>query len=302
MQPNPIHKHQAFGNFMARSAQGAQGDLADKPIAVLADVFADATWRQPGVNEHQVKRVLKFVHDRQEHAAFDAAVAQLARQDGRTFANAQTVLERKWLGNPVGNLFNQAPVKDAADVYLTGTNQHRAKPWEYRTRGMWLSVANFLDVCRQYPVMSAAVVAATAYLGGKYPFLGGASGLAIIGAAGTGIAQSEHQAKRAGNNAEKAHAYKQSGENLAALLLTLSGIDGILAGTWQGVKAIQTGAVTASHPQVIQLAQRLWNGVKMTMPGGHHMGIRFVVGLLDNVLMPFNSVAKNLKNRDSKQG
>jgi hypothetical protein len=292
-----LQAHQAFGNFLNRPQPGVRPDLADNPVEDLADAFADATWRRVGVNEAMVKRLFKTVHDRQQQPAFDQAVAKLARRDGRPFADAQSVLAHKWAGNMVSQTFNRAPLKETADIYHTGTNPYRATPWEYRLRGMWQSLANFMAVCRQYPVMSSLVIGATGYLGGKYPFLGGASGLAIIGAAGVGMAHSEQAANTSINPSHKAHFYKESGENLSDLVLTLSGVDGILAGTWQGIKAMKA-PLLVKRANLVQSAVRLWNGIKMTMPTGQAVGPRFVLGLLDNVLMPFNSVAKNLKEKD----
>jgi hypothetical protein len=297
---NGLHTHQAFGRFIGNGIQTVKPDLADNPIEDLANVYADATWRRVGVDERLVKRVFKTVHDRQAHDAFDQAVAQLARLDGYTYADAQAVLQAKWSSNMVSQAFNRAPLKEAADIYHQGVNPHRASPWEYRLRGFWLSLGNFMAVCRRYPLMSTLVIAATGYLGGKYPFLGGVSGLAIIGAAGAGIATNEHAAKTTANAKQKAHYYMESGENLSALVLTASGIDGILAGTWQGVKAMQA-PLAVKRVQMLQWPERLWNGIKMTMPGGHHMGPRFVLGLLDNVLMPFNSLAKKLQHQDNSR-
>jgi hypothetical protein len=304
---SPIYA--AFGQFMHNppgkklSVTTSQHTSSGKNNTdKLAMQFANATWRRVGVDEGAVKTVLAQVHQTQQAPAFEATLQTLMQQDGRVFANAQAVLQHKWAGNMVSLAFNRAPLKETGDIYHTGVNHHTGSPWEYRLRGVWLSLANFMQMCRQYPVMSTVVIAATSYFGGKYPFLGGASGLGIVGLAAGGIAHHELKAKQQGPgmSAEKANHYQTSGENLSALLLTMSGIDGIVEGAWQGVKAMHA-PVAASATPLVQQAIRLWNGIKMTMPGGHPMGPRFVLGLLDNVLMPFNAMAKKLNGQKATE-
>jgi hypothetical protein len=215
-------------------------------------------------------------------------------------------------------LFKRAPRKEALDYLSVGRNTYRANSWDYRMYGMYRSLADFANVCRAHPVMSAGVIGSVAVLGGVFPFVGAVSGIAIMGWAGGFTLLHEIKAAKQGEkmNAEKAEHYQSSGENLAAFLLTASGIKGIKEGRKMGMDAWK-GATEASRKTnnwVTRQGKGLSAAVKQIDPAAipgflqtklavkPHQGSEqnlfdrflFVVGLFDNVLLPFNWLADKL--------
>lgn len=105
-------------------------------------------------------------------------------------------------------------------------------------------------------------------------------------------------------DAEKAECYRASGENTAAFLLTMTGIDGVYQGAANGIKAFNKVTPVVDEAAQISgqlpgLATRAKNAVMAEMPAGHDMSastaIRFVLGLLDEALLLFNYLAEKMK-------
>jgi hypothetical protein len=272
-------------------------------VQQLSNQFANATWRMAGTNTVQVKEVLKKVHDSQSLPAFNKTLAATAWQEGRLLPNAVAVLNEELAGTEFSRLVKRASLLESMDALLYGKNSYRARPWDYRLLGAWSALTNFWDVCKQHPVMSSLVIGSVAYFGGKYPFLGGISGVGIMGWSGVAMAAYEHKASKnpGAMNTEKAEAYLESGENAMAFLLTASGGDGIVKGVLNGAKvfAEATNGVKAQGVLARWLLP-LTQACKATMQEGEHVGLRFVVGLFDNVLLPFNWAAEQWSARNKR--
>ncbi|HEY9685856.1 MAG TPA: hypothetical protein V6C52_02645 [Coleofasciculaceae cyanobacterium] len=155
-------------------------------------------------------------------------------------------------------------------------------------------------VCKARPVMSALVIGSVAALGHRYPFLGGASGVLIM--AWSSVATLIHELlarKNTPMNEVRAEHYIRSGENITAFLLTASGADGIWKGTINGLRAFRntTGALRELNP-LSRWMKASWAATKSELQEEKMSlfeGFRFVAGLFDNVLLPFNWLADKLK-------
>jgi hypothetical protein len=271
----------------------------------LSNQFANATWRMAGTNTTFVADALKKVHDSQSLPAFNKTLAATAWQEGRLLPSAVAVLNEELAGNGFSRLVKRAPLLESMDALLYGKNTYRGKPWDYRLWGAWSALTNFWDVCKQHPVMSSGVIGSVAYFGAKYPFLGAVSGVGIMGWSGVAMTAYEHKASKnpGGMNAEKAEDYLESGENAMAFLLTASGGDGIVKGVLNGAKVLEeapTGVKAGSN--LMQLGARVWRATKAQLDDGDHIGLRFVVGLFDNVLLPFNWAAEKWSTRNKPSG
>ncbi|MDX2083822.1 MAG: hypothetical protein SFZ03_00335 [Candidatus Melainabacteria bacterium] len=288
IQPNPNQRGDSFGKLL--SVPFEPDTLA------LAERFANATWRMPGIEVEDVQKIFSQVNQTRRWALFNQAAVQKAWMDGRPFHNVVEVVSQELAGNSLSRFFNRAPLLSCMDAWLYGQDTYRAKPSDYRLRGMWTSIADFLSVCKQHPVMSSVVIGSVGYFGAKYPFLGGASGALILAWSATASLLNEYRARHVvGMTPQKAEYYRQSGENLMAFLLTLSGVDGIYKGVVNGLKAFRAvPAARSSAFAMDQLPLRLWSATKAKLKHGEETGIRFVLGLFDNVLLPFNALAEKL--------
>lgn len=306
----------------------------------LAKAFCEATMGQRmGSDEKKMLHVLKAVQEEGVRPEFEKAVVNDARRHGKIYNSASAIVQDELAGNFWERKFKNAPRKEALDYLKYGKNTYRATGWDYRLYGMYRSLADFTAVCKEYPVMSAGVIGAVAVLGGLFPFLGAASGIGIMGWTTLFSAKNEIQAAQKGEvmNQEKAEHYKASGENIAAFLLTASGMHGIKGGSELGVSAWSKAAdakkganflsrhasgLKAAVTKVDENAIPQWasNGwakfktsikgqPKTTAPFGSvpkksenglidwaNRGL-FVVGLFDNVLLPFNAVADKINHK-----
>jgi hypothetical protein len=250
-----------------------------------------------GTDLQTVKKVFKEVYENNAHASFDAAVAERAKQDGYSVNNAVEVLDRKF--NGILKPFMQVPRKECMDILLHGKNLYRSTPMEYRMRGMWTAISDFLTVCKKHPVMSSAVIGSVAYFGGTYPFLGAISGIMIMAWAGAVTLINELKARKLpGMDEKKAECYLQSGENIMAFLLTFSGVDGIYSGAKNGLSVFAKTAPDLKNMNAFNnILIRSWAAIASKLKHGEEVGLRFVVGLFDNVLLPFNALSERLQNK-----
>ena len=288
--------NQAQNDYLAK--------LKQQTARQLAEQFCNATIDRFGTDEKSLKGVLKEVHRLGVRPEFQAEVLAAARLRGKPFHQVSDVIEQEFAANPVEKWFKNAPRKECLDYWHTGTCQYRATAWDYRLNGMYRSLADFGQLCKKHPVMSTATIAAVATLGHLYPFWGAVSGLAIFAWSGVFSLVNEVKAlKHPAMSSEKAAYYKSSGENLAALLLTLIGVKGIRHGTQNGMKAYHNTAAQATREDryrpVATPLQGLWNATKARAEGEHKISATesalFVLGLFDNVLLPFNWVDDQLK-------
>jgi hypothetical protein len=261
----------------------------------LASDFYKATLdHTPGINVDEVKRIFAIVHQQNTHKAFDEAIVHKARQEGYLIKGAVHILDKKFSG--LLKPFMQVPRKECMDILLHGKNRYRSTPAEYRLRGMWTAIADFLTVCKKHPILSTSIIGSVAYLGGTYPFLGAVSGIAIMAWASAVTVFSELKAKHLPvMNAEKAGHYVRSGENIAAFLLTFSGVDGIYKGAKNGVDIMaKSTALQHNTNGMAQYGVKTWHAISAKLKHGEEVGIRFVIGLFDNVLLPFNGLADRM--------
>ncbi len=287
----------------------------------LADRFCKATLQDWSTDELEIKDTLKTVMLQGLLPEFETAVRQKAAQQGVMVRNAEDVINRKMAGNILTRYFQAAPREECLDYLRVGRNTYSPSPWAYRRYGMYRSVMDFVGVCRKHPVMSVLVIFATAILGDTYPFVGAVSGLGLLAWAGIMSLVNEVKAtKHPFMGAGKAEHYKQSGENLAAVLMTAPGYHGILEGTTAGLKVLThkgkppEGLTLETMPQgpwrAISLNKNskafeiLAKGPRAVQPDGKQ-GLKertfsvlkrglFVFGLFDNVLLPFNCLADQL--------
>lgn len=286
---------------------------------VLADRFCKATLNHWGTDEQEIKDTLKTVARQGLQREFQVAVRNEALQQGVVVRGAGDIIDKKMAGNWLMRYFQAAPRQECQDLLRLGRNPYSASPWAYRRYGMYRSVADFVGVCKKHPIMSFSVIGATAYLGDKYPFVGAASGVVLLAWAGIMSVVSEIKAaKHPVMNGGKAEHYKQSGENLAALLMTVPGYHGIAEGSYAGYKVltskVPSGKTAAKEPKGLWGAVSLdknsetykyWaKGPRTTTPQDKQsLGNRcisllnrglFVFGLFDNVLLPFNCLADQM--------
>lgn len=308
----------------------------------LAKAFCEATMGQRwGSDEKKMLHILKQVQQEKVRPEFEKAVINDARRHGRIYHSVSGLVQDELAGNKLEQVFKNAPRKEALDYLKYGKNTYRATGWDYRLYGMYRSLADFTAVCKEYPLMSAGVIGSVAVLGGLFPFLGAASGVGIMGWTTLFTAKNEIQAAKKGEvmNKEKADHYEASGENIAAFLLTASGMHGIKNGSELGINAWKNAAeakkgagflsqqasglkaaVTKIDSNAIPgWASKAWASVKGSVPGKPKPPVAafngsttpaarngvidwanrglFVVGLFDNVLLPFNAVADQINHK-----
>ncbi len=285
----------------------------EKHAHMLAREFCRATVEAHfGTDEKKVLQVLARVNRQGLKPEFEQAALDEARRHGKLFTSVPEMIEAEFAGNPFERRFKNAARQEALDYWASGQNSYRGTGWDYRLYGMYRSLADFVSVCKQHPAMSAGVIGAVAFLGAKYPFLGGLSGLGIMGWGSATSVASEIQAARHPQpmtEAKAAH-YTVSGENIAAVLITALGMHGIKDGTMLGKAAIQS--VQSSNTQkkanplqafgqkaaaAITATEQKYPGVvphDQTGAGKWVKTTLFVSGLLDNVLLPFNWAADKL--------
>lgn len=272
-----------------------------------AEQFCQATVDQFGTDEKAVKRILKDVHRLHLHREFNQAVMVATRSRDKEAQGVIDVLEREFAANPMEKPFKNAIRKECMDYLQYGKNFYRPSAWDYRLYGMYRSLADFANVCKQHPVMSASVIGSVAVLGHLYPFVGAVSGVAILAWAGAFTAMNEVQARRQDKtNADKAAHYTASGENMAAFAITAIGGKGIKEGTQNGIKVYNRTVSQTPQPASVQdgvksRAKGLWNATKARAEGEHKTNalesFLFVSGLFDNVLLPFNALADNMDSK-----
>lgn len=271
-------------------------------VQQYAQDFWDATAGRFGTDDEKVKSLLVDARHLGILAEMDQAVTGLNRQKGfHIQGGIEGLLKHDLAGNWLERFFMQAPLKETLDYLHTGRNLYRSTSGEYRRYGMWRSLVDFATVCKNSPVMSGIVIGAVAWLGHRYPFLGGASGMVIMAWSSTASLIHELKARRAPlMDSQKAEHYIRSGENIMAFLLTVSGADGIWRGTVNGLKQFQhTSETMKKMNSVSRLATRTWNATKAELHENKMSvfeAIRFVMGLFDNVLLPFNWLADKLKS------
>ncbi len=292
--------------------QRHQAQQREKQAKSLAREFCRATVEARfGPDEKKVLHVLQRVNQKGLNPEFERAVLEEVRRHGKGFASVRELIEAEFAGNPFERRFKNAAYQEALDSWALGQNTYRGTGWDYRLYGMYRSVADFVAVCRQHPAMSAGIIGAVAFLGAKYPFLGGLSGLGIMGWGTAATVSNEVQAAQhpPRMNAAKAEHYTASGENLAAVLVTALGFHGIKDGTMLGKAAIQSVQAPTGQQRnpfhrlgqkavaAITATERKYPGVvphDQTGAGKWVKTTLFVSGLLDNVLLPFNWAADKL--------
>lgn len=269
-------------------------------VRFYAQAFYQATVQQKGTDETRLKEILQQVAQKNALPEFNREIARIAKQDKKPYRNARHIIEREYARNPFKAFFKSATRKELLDYLETGKNHFRPSGWEYRKLGMWNAVADFVAVCRQYPVMSSCVIGAVAWLGHKFPFAGGVSGIAII-AWGT-VASAIHELKALASPKQseaRAEHHIKSGENMAAALITSLGYKGIRNGTINGLEhAREKVGVMSEASAVKKAASGMWTAVKATSKEQHKTtpleSFLFVSGLFDNVSLPFNWAADKL--------
>ncbi len=303
LQPSPVH-----------SAIFATGDVPPHLFEnsvfrhTLArrysEAFFAASVDRIGVQHGAVMKILKSVHRNGIQAEFrEAVMAHMAAQK-LPYQSVGQLLQHEYIGNPLTRIFKGAPYKEVQDALMTGHNTHRGSAMQYRAFGMWQSLSDFADVCKRYPVMSAGVIGAVAYLGHRFPFLGGASGILIIGWGLGASAFNEFKAATTHKQLPglKAADYTASGENLVASLITGVGIKGIVQGSkngWEVASELQKESKITNA--VLSKAKFAWDATKAEYKTHNKTSwfesFLFVSGLFDNVLLPFNWIADSLQHR-----
>jgi len=297
----------------------------------LADRFCSDSIRRFGADEHGMKLILKQVARQQLQPTFNVAVRNLALQQGLLVRDAGEVVDQELGGNAITRFFKKAPRQACHDYLDLGRNTHASTHWEYRRYGMYRSGSDFVGLIKRHPAVSLSVIAAVSYLGNRFPFIGAASGIALMAWGGIVSAVSEYKASKLPYmNGRKAALYEKSGENLAAILLTMPGYHGIAEGMKGGVAQIKKTANLPEHADsVFKYFNALWDATKLDkdsvsyrnwsqgraenaktkeqldleerqQSGWMNAANRalFVAGLFDNVLLPFNWLADKLEDKD----
>lgn len=306
--PKGFHPGNSFSSRLSFHHPNAALVMRQQAAARLAEQYCQATIDRFGTDEESVKAIFTKVQEQRLRPQFDFALQTLALQRGQKHGDAARILQQELKGNPLNRFFRAAPLKECQDILALGRNTYRASAMDYRLYGMYRSIADFIKVCKKHPIMSTGIIGAVFFLGHRYPFLGAASGVVILGWSAAVSAIHEVLAlKQPGMDARKAAHYQSSGENLAAFGITFIGGKGIVKGTLNGY---QQGA--AAYRNVINKSGiGLFNSLKAAADGtlkaicstmsedrklGLTEGFLFVSGLLDNVLLPFNWAADQLSN------
>lgn len=277
----------------------------------LAEKFYAATVEKRfGTDDKTTLSTLKQVYRNGLQHEFNQAVLRLTLEKrGRPLTAAQ-IIQSEFTANPLERVFKNAARKEALDYLRVGQNTYNGSKGDYRLYGMYLSLADFWEVCKKHPLMSAGVIGAVAWAGDRWKFLGGVSGIAIMAwGLGASVVHEVQASKAHQSKAQRAKHYQESGKNLAALFITAVGAKGIQEGTQNGVQAYQK---TLQQAQKLQqpglfthvkatgkaIAYRDPHGPEQPMSGLERT--LFVSGLFDNVLLPFNWLADRL-NQNNQQ-
>jgi hypothetical protein len=281
---------------------------AVSPVADWADSFYKATLGKRGTDEATAKKVLKVVHQQGRRLEFEQAVLQLARTQGTSVAGVEAILQQELAGNAFNKVVLKAPLTECQDLWRQGQETYRATPWDYRARGMWGALQHFAHVIKSHPVISLGAMAGLTAIGHFKPVIGAISGVAIMAASGLSTVINEVKAfKHPQTDSEKAGYYQKSGENLTAFLLTLVSAEGIYKSLTAGYKASMEALKMPSAPtNALQRVPYQIRKVLMHQAGEHEkMDYRqfgmFVLGLLDDSLLPFNWVSEKLQKNKASQ-
>lgn len=332
----PYHHVSLYRQRLQQMLTPEQRESIKREEAIrLADRFCKASIKRVGADEHEMQLTVKEVAHDGLSKDFNIAVRNIALQNGLFVSGAGDVIDRELGGNFLTRFFKVAPRKACHDYLELGRNPHSATPWEYRRYGMYRSGSDFVGLIKRHPAVSLSVIGAVSYLGDRYPFVGAASGVALMAWAAVMSAINEFKATQFPSmNGPKSRCYEQSGENLAAIFLTLPGYHGINEGVRAGVnslknvtnstkttKRLNKPASSESKLEIGKIPKGLWHAVKLdkhskefaefqakhypTPEGaGQHVWADvanralFVAGLFDNVLLPFNWLADKLEDKD----
>ncbi len=294
-------------NFTLRMTRHVVDKMARQYVNLLAiGEFPDTQMLFP---------MFEYLYTRDAYPHFRSAVQTECRRLGRQPEEPLDMLRRVWNKRHINRIFRANELKALEDTLHLGRDTFRGTPGEYRRYGIWHAVSQFVGTLCKHPIVSAGIITAVAVSGYLWPFWGGLSGAVILGCATTSLVYSELRALTMPHmNEKKAHLYINSGENLTDFVLTMSGIDGIGLSLLAGVKAFQeTGRVMKTAGRVSRVLNQVKaaflsnptsvvvNGVTQTSKRGAFQTFRFIIGLFDNVLMPFNSTTEYLKHRASNR-
>jgi hypothetical protein len=280
-------------------------------VSEASRAFLNATLARSGTDYGQVTSVLSWARQHQALEKLDAVILQ-RRGLAEGPHPVASILAKEFYSNPVSAWWKQAKIQEVMDTLQTGAPTYRQTPWDYRRFGMWKCLADFFSICKRHPLVSSIIIALVGYYGGKYPFIGGFSGAIIMGLSALGLWKSERLARQVPGpmGAAKAEHYITSGENLADFLLTAFGADGIAQSCWQGGKVFlsplpKARAAWQMHTPVAWL-RRLWRATTFQLTNQARMNafqsFRFVIGLFDNVIMPFNWAAEKIQHNEASMG
>jgi hypothetical protein len=261
------------------------------------EAFWAATVNKPfGVDTDTVEATMTWLHKTKQLPAFNQALAHKARHEGYSFTSVQDVLHEQYGGNAFNQAVKEVPRKDAMALLYTGKKQYDYSPTDLRVRGAWMSLVHLTDIVKQYPIMAGLLIGGGTLISRYFPYVAAASGVLIMGVSGVEIARNELKAKAlpAGMTQEKVRYYQNSGANMAAFALTSLGIGDFIKSLQAGGKAFATASQAVSNPLV-----KLWQGslaaVSSTLGGGQHAGLGFLIGTLDNWMLPFDYKAKHVQ-------
>lgn len=301
--PNaPVGNWSANGSFVSMSPVGVTtpGGLPVNPVPALraafaqnqADAFCRATVEKWGVDETAVKEVLTTVNQSGVRPEFEMAVKVRLASAGESMASVDDVLTHEFAGDILDRTFKKTSLAETQDLWRSGQITYRSSPWQYRLRGMWGALEHFGNVVKQYPIASTTAIVLVTLLGHRFPFVGGLSGAVIFALSAGMTAKNEYKAfQLAGMGAEKSTYYRESGESLTALLLSVVGIDEI----YKALRCGGTAFAEAKSAGLWRQTTAALNAVPKEGEGSSAFGlIRFVTGLLDDALIPFNWVADKL--------
>jgi hypothetical protein len=313
------------GRFQPMLTPPSQVELKrEEEARLLADRFCKASIRRFGADEEAMQLTLKKVADHHLQPQFNQAVRRMAQQQGLQVRGAGEVVDKELGGNFFTRFFKKSPRQACHDYLEVGRDTHSSTPWEYRRYGMYRSGSDFVGVIKRHPVVSFSVIAAVSYLGNRFPFIGGVSGIGLIAWGGIASAMNEYKAAKLPDkmSAQKKAHYEQSGENLAAVLMTVPGYHGITEGTRAGFGLYNEAKKAESIPASLWKATSLKNTsdeyknlsqgrpsnavipdeVKASEKNKSRLAYwanrgLFVVGLFDNVLLPFNWLADQMQEK-----
>jgi hypothetical protein len=300
--------HVAGPKVSSTFSSGPSTHSGGPSVAVLADSFYKATLGKRGRDEETVKKVLKTVYQQGRRFEFEQAVLQLARAQGNAVTGVEAILQQELAGNAFDKFVLKAPLTECQDLWRHGQETYRATPWDYRVRGMWGALQHFAHVIKSHPVISLGAMGGLTAIGHFRPVIGAVSGTAIMGISALSSINNEVKAfKHPLTDLEKVGYYQKSGENLTAFLLTLVSAEGIYKSLTAGYKAgVEAARLASTLPNAgLKKPYQIWKGL-MHQAGEHEkMDYRqfgmFVLGLLDDSLLPFNWVSEKLQKSKASQ-